>query len=270
GESERQLQWLDWSLLRDLSEDGNFIAFVEAGEGGGPEYTVYMRPTDGSPAVALGHGSGGPISPGGRWIFSRTLDAPAQLTLLPTGPGDSKSLTHDQIDHLDAGWLPGARRIVFTGREAGRAARLYLLDVGTGATRALTPEGVTGTNGRIVISPDGKSVLARSNDKWEAWPIDGGEPKPLVGLEAPDIPAQWSADGRHLYLGSSKPGENRPRRVYLFDMATAHRTLWKTLAPSNWTGATNATVPFISRDGKRYAYNVNRSISDLYVVSGLK
>jgi eukaryotic-like serine/threonine-protein kinase len=270
GEGERQLQWLDRSVLRDLSEGGKFIVIGEAGEGGGPAHTVYVRPTDGSPAVALGHGGAGPMSPGGRWALSNTLDAPAQFTLLPTGPGDARSLTHDQIDHLEAGWLPDARHVVFLGREPGHATRMYLLDVGSGATRALTPEGVTGASGRIVTSPDGKAVLVLSNDRWAAWPIEGGEPNPLVGLDTTDIPAQWSADGRHLYLGSSKPGENHPRRVYLFDMTTGKRTLWKSLGPSGWTGVTGAAVPFISRDGRRYAYSVDRSISDLYVVSALK
>ena len=66
------------------------------------------------------------------------------------------------------------------------------------------------------------------------------------------------------------PDEARPRRVYLFDLATGNRTLWKSLGPPDWTGAPGASIPVISGDGKHYAYLVNRSLADLYVVSGLK
>ena len=62
--TERKLDWLDWSLLRAMSNDGKYVLFEEEGEGGGPDYTVYIRPTDGSPAIALGHGLGSCVLPG--------------------------------------------------------------------------------------------------------------------------------------------------------------------------------------------------------------
>jgi hypothetical protein len=56
-EGERDLSLLDWSLLRDISPDGKLILFDESGEGGGAVHAVYVRRTDGSPAVRLGEGS---------------------------------------------------------------------------------------------------------------------------------------------------------------------------------------------------------------------
>jgi hypothetical protein len=58
-EGERDLSLLDWSLLRDISPDGKLILFDESGEGGGAVHAVYVRRTDGSPAVRLGEGVGG-------------------------------------------------------------------------------------------------------------------------------------------------------------------------------------------------------------------
>ena len=47
---QRDLSWLDWGTLRDVSPDGKIVLFEESGEGGGPGYSVYVRNLDGSPA----------------------------------------------------------------------------------------------------------------------------------------------------------------------------------------------------------------------------
>ena len=67
---ERDLSWLDWSVPNSLSADGKVLLFTEAGEGGGPKYAVYVRNTDGSPAIRLGEGSGFALSPDGKWAAS--------------------------------------------------------------------------------------------------------------------------------------------------------------------------------------------------------
>ena len=54
---ERDLTWLDWSLPSGISPDGGVVLFSESGEGGGAGYSVYIRKTDGSPAVRLGEGN---------------------------------------------------------------------------------------------------------------------------------------------------------------------------------------------------------------------
>jgi Tol biopolymer transport system component len=262
---ERKLDWLDWSLLRTLSQDGKYVLFEEEGEGGGPEYTVYMRPTDGSPAVALGHGTAVTFSPDNRWALTATLKTPAQFVLQPTGAGDARTVTHDQIDHLGARFLPDGKRVLFAGRESGHAARLYLLDLDSGATKPITPDGVTGAGG---LAPDGKHVVVKWKGSWVQWPVEGGDPISIAGLKSDDIPISWTGDGRQLYL--IRPDEARPRRVYLFDLATQKRTLWKSLGPQDWTGANNPYNVSISRDGKRYVYGLSRALADLYVVTGLK
>ncbi len=64
--TERDLSWLDWSQPMMLSEDGRTLLITEEGEGGGPGYGVFVRKTDGSPAVRLGTGEGTALSPDGR------------------------------------------------------------------------------------------------------------------------------------------------------------------------------------------------------------
>ncbi len=261
---ERKLDWLDWSLGRGISDDGKYVLFEEEGEGGGPDYTVYIRPTDGSPAIAIGHGTGVAFSPDNKWVLTATLTSPSQFVLQPTGPGESRTLTNDKIDHLGGRFLPDGKHIIFAGRESGRAAHMYLLDIESGQTKAITPEGVTGR----ALSPDGKFFVAKQKGDWVRWPIEGGDPTPIPGLNGNDFVLSWTADGKQLYLTNSK--ENRPRKVYLFNVATQKRTLWKSLGPADWTGANGAGPPAISKDGKHYVYQLVRYMGDLYVVNGLK
>jgi serine/threonine protein kinase len=71
GESrERDMSWFDWSFVRDISQDGKTIVFEEEGAGGGPNYSVFVRSTDGSPAVKLGEGYALAISADGKYVAS--------------------------------------------------------------------------------------------------------------------------------------------------------------------------------------------------------
>ena len=50
------LSWFDVSAVKALSHDGELVLFDESGEGGGESYSVYLRKTNGEPAVRLGRG----------------------------------------------------------------------------------------------------------------------------------------------------------------------------------------------------------------------
>ena len=68
--------------------------------------------------------------------------ADATLLLVPTGAGENRQLTGDAINHLDARFFPDGKRILFLGSEPGHGARLFVQDLGGGAARPVTPEGV--------------------------------------------------------------------------------------------------------------------------------
>jgi hypothetical protein len=53
---ESDLSWLDWSAPTDLSSDGKTLLFFESGEGGGENYSTYIRPTNGAPPCDLAMG----------------------------------------------------------------------------------------------------------------------------------------------------------------------------------------------------------------------
>ena len=275
GESkERELSWLDYTYPADLSPDGKMLLFDEEGGGGaldyskssGLTYAVYIRKTDGSPAVLLGAGSAQGLSPDGKWAVVTTQDSPPQLRLLPTGAGEARDLSKDKINHNTARWLPDGKRILFSGNEPDKGVRLYVLDVDSGKTTPITPEGVHGN--AFVISPDSHYVAGVGPDqKGYLYPVGGGDPRPVNGLEAGEQPVTWSADGKSLYI--YQPGE-LPAKVYSLDLQSGKRTLWKQLMPSDPAGVENIGPILLTPDAKTCVYGYHRMLADLYLVEGLK
>ena len=113
GKEERELGWFGWSELRDISRDGHKILFEEEGDGGGPNYTVFLRDTDGSPPARIGEGTRRALSPDGKWAITKPAKG-GPLNLVPTGAGEARQLTHDAMSYSAVRLLP--RRQAVAGR----------------------------------------------------------------------------------------------------------------------------------------------------------
>jgi eukaryotic-like serine/threonine-protein kinase len=270
---ERDLSWLDYSYPADLSADGKTLLFDEEGEGavlsrgnGGWTYAVYLRGTDASPGVRLGEGTAVALSPDQKWVIAQPTGSPAQFSLLPTKAGESKALTNDNINHIWARWLPDSQRIVFSGNEPGKGVRLYVQDILGGSAKPITPEGVQAM--AFAVSEDGKSVAAIGpNQKPFLYPVAGGDPHPLSGLAPGEEPISWTQDGAGLY--TYQPGEV-PAKVYRVDLATGKKSPWKELMPIDPAGIETLGPILMTPDGKSFVYGYHRTLSDLYLVEGLK
>jgi len=271
---ERELSWLDYSYPADLSADGKTLLFDEEGGGGalsysksgGLSYAVYIRKTDGSPAVLLGEGGARALSPDGKSVVAVTQDSPTQLKLLTTGAGEPKELTNDNVNRGFAHWFPDGKRVLFSGNEPGKGVRLYVYELASGKSQAITPEGVNGT--RFVISPDAQWVAGIGPDqKGYLYPVGGGEPRMINGLIPGEQPITFSSDGRSLYL--YQPGE-LPAKVDRLDLQTGKRTPWKQLMPSDPAGVENIGPILLTPDAKNCVYGYHRMLADLYLVEGLK
>jgi len=271
---QRELSWLDYTYPGELSADGKTLLFDEEGGGGslaysksgGYTYGVYIRKTDGSPAILLGEGNALALSPDGKWAITEAQVSPTQLKLLPTGAGQSKDLTHDSINHNWAHWFADGKRIMFSGNEPGKGEKLYVHELDSGKSHAITPEGVNGNS--FAISPDSLSVAAIGPDQRDyLYPVNGGEARLIPGLSLGEQPITWSADGNSLYV--YQPGE-LPARVYRVDLQTGRRTFWKELMPTDPAGVENIGPILITPDAKTCVFGYHRMLADLYLVEGLK
>jgi DNA-binding winged helix-turn-helix (wHTH) protein/WD40 repeat protein len=259
---EHELSWLEGSAATDLSADGRLVLFGEMMEGGGVSGRIYLRRTDGSPAVHLGDGWPLGLSPDGAWALAR-LQGRDGLTVLPTGAGEARTLPTAPItDVYLARWFADGRRLLVGGRLPGREGRLYVLDAAGGPLRPITAE-MTGIG---VVSPDGKWVATIGHDGHFLYPVDGGERRPFPGPGPDDWPVQWSADGKAVYL--RREGE-LPLPVMRVDVATGRADVWKTLMPADGAGVIWVD-PLLTADARGYVYTYHRLLSDLYLVEGLR
>jgi Tol biopolymer transport system component len=267
GESkERDLSWLDYSYPADLSHDGKSLLFDEEGVGTGWAYTVYVRGTDGSPAVRLGEGQAAALSYDNRWAIVQSQNTPIQLSLLPTKAGEARKLTNDSLNYTWVRWFPDGKRMLLSAVEGHRGIRLYVRDLDGGQLRPISPEGMNPI--AFALSPDGKEVAGvNAEQRGYFYSVAGGEPRPIPGLQTNEIPVAWSDDGRALFV--YHPGE-LPAKVYRVDVKNGQRTLWKQLLPSDPAGVEIIGPIIITPDARCYVYGYRRILSDLYLVEGLK
>jgi Tol biopolymer transport system component len=258
---EEDLSWLDRSRLDDVSMDGRAILFSEIGEAGGVDGAVYLRKTDGSPAVRLGSGSGVALSPDGHWALTMARSG-LELNVLPTGAGTATKLRGQFARYWGGGaWLSDGKRVVFPAMETKHDPRLYVQEI-SGDPKPISPEGLVAG---AAVSPDGR-IATVVNGKGLLLSVSGGEPKPIAGLTGDDAPVGWTADGRALYVARG----DLTAEISLVDVASGARTPWKTLVPSDRAGIASVNSIYISPDGASYAYSYTRVLSELYLVDGVK
>ena len=270
-ERERDLTWLLGSFVQGLAPDGETVIFTEPFGANEPRRApVYSRRMDGSPAVRIGEGGRGVLSPDGKWMV--VADG-GQLVLVPTGAGPAVQLPKGTTRQaFTPAWLGDSQRIVFTGDSGDNRPRGYVQEIPAGEPRAFTPDGVV-LAGRAPVRDD-RTILARVGPAWNLFAIEGGDGRPVSGLTPRDIPVQWSPDGRYVYAVSNlDPANPRVRALDVFrvDIISGQRTLWRTLSPFDQVGV--EVLPgrvALTRDGRAYCYSYMRRLGDLFVVTGLR
>ncbi len=80
------------------------------------------------------------------------------------------------------------------------------------------------------------------------------------------VAVQWSEDGKNLFC--YRAGE-LPSKVYRFEIATGRTEVIQQLKPGVSSGVVLLAPIVVSRDGKRFAYSYNQTLSALYLISGL-
>jgi len=265
SKEERELGWLGWSTDMSISNDGKKVLFTEEADGGGPNYTVFLRDTDGSPPVRISDGQGLAISPDDKWVLTQPSRG-GPLSLVPTGAGEARQLTHDSITYTGAQFMPDGRHLLAAGIEPGHGGRDYLIDTSTGSSKPLTPEGTTGT----LISPDGKKVIMRGPvGRVGIWSLDGNTLQLVPGLPPKFNVTGWTPDGSSIYAVTSQLGQKSVKLLKV-NTTTGKTEFWKEFGSGLSGGISGVAPPHFSSDGSAYAYVYVRTLSQAYVAKGLK
>ena len=268
GKEDPDLSWHDWNSVRDIAPDGQFVVFEDSTRAAGSGYSVVLRKVDGTLPIKLGDGSSGSLSPDGKWAISisTSTSRPAEITLLPTGAGQPRTISVTGLAHVHTSWarfFPDAQRALVNGDETGHAARCYVVNLSNGAATAATPDGVLCGP----IAPDGRSILGKGAAVLAVYPLDGSASRPIPNLGPNFVPLQWSNNISIMYGYHS--GE-LPSRVYKVDIATGKETALQELRPGVPAGVVSVAPIVVSRDGQHIAYSYNQTLSTLYLISGLR
>jgi len=272
GESrERDLSWQIATFGTGLSPDGQTVVFNDTlgGRTASGNAAVFIRNLDGSPAVQLGEGTGGRLSPDKKWVLTQSGD---HLVLLPTGAGSPVNLPKGTLERVGMGtWLADSKRIVFTGFLAKGQPRGYIQELPDGTPRAITPPDVV-LSGRAAVR-DEHTILGSSKDGWMLYPLEGGDPRPFSAVAPTSVPIQWSDDGKFAYVTDGAGGPPGPPGVEVFrvELATGRRSLWKTFVHQDPVGLERQrNAVLIAPDGRSYCYSYLRRLGNLFVLEGLK
>jgi eukaryotic-like serine/threonine-protein kinase len=261
------ISWRDWTIAKDISRDGQSVLFEDASEAAGTHYALGIRKLDGTPPVQLGEGSGGGLSPDGKWAISVLTGSPQRVTLVPVGPGQPRTIAIPGLEQISNGnvhFLADGKRITLNANEPGHGARTYLVDLEGGKPVPITPEGMTSG----LISPDGQYIV-RPNDAAgvAVYPTAGGTPHLVPDLKPVFVPMQWSGDNSSVY--GYLPGQISTK-VYKVNLASGQKTLIQELQPETTVGVVRIAPVVMSRDGSRFAYSYSQVSSVLYLISGLR
>ncbi|HKA36063.1 MAG TPA: hypothetical protein VKH43_04540, partial [Thermoanaerobaculia bacterium] len=209
-------------------------------------------------------------SPDGRLVVSMNPSDNRSYSLLPTGAGEAKRITFDGLeDRRRAVFLPNGRELIFLARRTNGPLRLYVGSVEGGKARPVTPE--VSANG-FTFSSDGNAVAVFSAQRaLKVYSLRPGEEskelRAVPGAEAGDLVLQWSADGRGFYV--RRRSQQGSARIFRIDIETGRSELWKEILPADPAGARITTV-WLTPDAKFYAYSVSRTLSQLYLVDGIR
>ena len=268
-EGLRELTWLDVSGAEGLSADGSQVLLVESGDGGGPDYTSYLRSTDGSLPMRLGPGRGTSLSIDGKWALVIPVRTPDHVQVVPTGAGESRQFRiPGAATHEMAGWLPDGKTIYVSTRDSSGRWAAWLVDGASGESRPLPlPEGVILYSN--TFSPDGTQFVTRcpGGEAHCMYSTTGGDPIPLAGAEPEWRAVAWDEHDRVYFRDRTFQMAEALWRV---DMATGRSEHVADLAPPDRSGVLGLTRVTVAHSGEAWAFSLIRRLSDLYVVRDLR
>jgi eukaryotic-like serine/threonine-protein kinase len=271
GQTQRDLSWLDFSYLRNITYDGKTILFEEEGSTS-KDYKIFLRDVDGSPAVPIGDGYSLAISRDKKWVLGQKKTEPIQeIWLYPVGPGEPRRISPPKlVPEIAAKFLSDGKRVVYMAHEVGHPSRTWLHDLSGGEPRPITPEGIAG----FLISPDDRWLITFKREEFGVGhlafltAVEGGERRDIKGLKAGDGILGWTSDNQ-IYVGRAVGGTRLAVSVEKLNPLTGARTPWRVLGMPP-IGGIAPDPPIITPDGSAVAFDYRMRLADLYTVKGVR
>ncbi len=254
----RDLSWLSFTSVTDLSPDGRWILFSEESPG---EQVHYLRETSGAPPIRLlaTTQAWSRFSPGGDRVILSRMEPPAVL-IYPVGPGEPAEIVLPGFQIQEAGLMPDGRTVWFMGNEPSQSAHCWITDL-----KGTKPRPATAEEQDRSRSPNGHSFWKEMGDGYGIYSLDGSPPYPIQGLLPGEDIVQLSRAGTIFACNTGKLHmqvfEIEPRKG-------ARRLVWESIPPDPAGKESHAVL--VSADGRSCIFNYLQALDELHLVKGLK
>jgi DNA-binding winged helix-turn-helix (wHTH) protein len=260
--SPRNLSWLDWSRVADVSDDGRLVLFDEAGVAASGRFLVYLHRMDDGSTVRLGEGRAMALAPEGRSALTLDPEQRTRLRLLPLGEGEPVELPETGLEYQWVRYFPEGRRLLALASAPGQPLRLYVLPTGS-QPYPITPPG---TVRHAAISADGAKVAILSAEgKLVIYPTDRAD---AVGttVARPETlaPLLWTSGG-WLYVQLLGAYSQMPAQIGRLHVASGRLEPWREVGPVDPLGVNAITKVMLSADARTCVFNYRRVLSELFV-----
>ena len=91
--------------------------------------------------MRLGNGRSPTLSADGKSVLAMSLNLPHAILELPTGAGESKTISTGNVKLHAAYFFPDGSRILMLGNQPGHGLRLWVLNVSGGTPSPSRPRG---------------------------------------------------------------------------------------------------------------------------------
>jgi len=264
SEDPRDLSWLGWTFISDISPDGTTALFYD---GGPTEKTagVWIRPLDGGDATRLGEGYPGKFSPDGRWVVAvtRPLSGTPQLVLIPVEAGAVRQLPTSG-GNVSAPSFAGPSTLLFVKWENG-VSEVWAIETDGSRARSL---GAAGCD-MPLASPSGDSFLCLKGERRRSLVLHSMKGDPGRKLyELPQdgefVSARWSRSGDRIFAVT------RGARILTLDSSTGMVLREEAIPLAGTAGQGRLIAAALDADAATRAYSIIRTRSDLYLASGIR
>ena len=233
-----------------FSHDGQWVAYTSF-----PDGNLWRSRVDGSEKLRL---TTAPLfaalprwSPDGQQIAFLDVEPSknARLYVVPAAGGVPRELVaaHFQLTRLD--WTPDGGSILFD-EQIGNVRAIHSIDLKSSKVST-----VVDSNGVLwpALSPDGRSLVAASQDGQKLMLFDFASQKWSELAKANIGFTQWSADGNYVYFdtgSSADPAINRVRLVdHKLERVASLKDFRRVVTPwISWSGLTPNGSPLLMRD----------------------
>jgi WD40 repeat protein len=259
---QRNLTWLDWSRVADISADGKAVLFEESGIAAGSEYLIYLHRLNDGSTMRVGEGIAMALSPDGKFALAGGTRDRTRLRLLPLDQSAPKDVPASGLEYQWVRFFPDGRRVLALASASGQPLRLYAMALDSGKAVPLTPPTMTRT---AAIAPDGSQVATLTADgKLTIYPTDGSDNGRAVQTEGTLGPLLWTPDD-WLYVQHLGAYTQIPTRISRLHLPTGRLELWREVRPADSLGVNAITKVMVAPNADLVAFNYRRALSELFV-----